>query len=119
MESNNSFPSSSFLAQQDLNNSYSTKSFQQLFQQTDITNGDELYFVPKFNELPDSNELEIEENEENILELEKWLAFKGTFDEMQSLARLRFKFMSYFLSLLKNPNREMTLEDEVFFKMVS
>lgn len=117
----NDYPSSSFLAHQDLNNCYSTNPFQELFEQTDTANGEELYFVSKSDKEPniDTNELEIIENEEEnnleTLELEKWLAFKGTFDEMQALARLRFKFMSYFLALLKNPNREMTLEDEVIF----
>jgi hypothetical protein len=46
---------------------------------------------------------EYDERPEYIMELESWLAFKGPFESMQCLARLRFKLMSYFLDMLKTP----------------
>lgn len=52
---------------------------------------------------------------EYVVELESWLAFKGTFDSMQALTRLRFKFMSYFLNVLKNPSRETSTENLVIY----
>ncbi|KAI1728932.1 helicase associated domain (HA2) domain-containing protein [Ditylenchus destructor] len=49
---------------------------------------------------------EYDDRPQYTMELASWLAFKGTFDVMQCLARLRFKLMSYFLKVLKTPHRE-------------
>uniref|UniRef100_A0A1I7WTA2 Helicase C-terminal domain-containing protein n=1 Tax=Heterorhabditis bacteriophora TaxID=37862 RepID=A0A1I7WTA2_HETBA len=40
---------------------------------------------------------------EYILELESWIAVRGRFGDMQRLLQLRFKFMSYFLETMSNP----------------
>lgn len=128
LEFSDLFPSTSF-QQQNFNNMLpQINPFEQLFQQTKGKNSDELHFVPiaeySNNDEDNSKEEEeppieideigpLENEQEYILELEKWLAFKGTFEVMQSLARLRFKFMSYLLNVLKDPYREITLEDEV------
>lgn len=49
-----------------------------------------------------------------MVDLEPWLAFRGITENLQLAMKLRFKVMSYFLSVLKNPMRETTTEDEVF-----
>lgn len=59
---------------------------------------------------------EYDDRPQYTMELASWLAFKGTFDVMQCLARLRFKLMSYFLKVLKTPHREdysINAEDQV------
>lgn len=52
-------------------------------------------------------------NLEHVLSLESWLTFKGSFNDMQALVRLRFKLMSYFLNILKNPLQLCETEDLV------
>lgn len=50
--------------------------------------------------------------------LHSWISFNGTFATMQSLVRLRHKFMAYFLKMLKNPSRNTTEEDHVSFSKI-
>lgn len=55
---------------------------------------------------------------ENVVDLEPWLAFRGVNENLQLAMKLRFKVMSYFLSVLKNPMREPSREDEVWRERV-
>lgn len=73
-----------------------------------------------------ASDVHIEESElfysrqDHIVELEHWLAFRGTFDTMQALVRMRFKLMRFFIRFIKHPAREYTPEEEViiFHKFV-
>ncbi|KAH7727727.1 Protein F52B5.3 [Aphelenchoides avenae] len=56
---------------------------------------------------------------ENVVDLEPWLAFRGITENLQLAMKLRFKVMSYFLSVLKNPMRETTTEDEILLSCLS
>lgn len=57
------------------------------------------------------------ENDMFELELEPWLLFNSTFENMHLLVSLRFKLMNSFLNMIKNPLREFTEQDSVnFFK---
>lgn len=73
------------------------------------------------NEESDENSSEEDDEEdlhlyepEYVIQLDSWLAFKGDFDSMQALTRLRFKLMSYFLNMLKKPSNETSEENLVF-----
>uniref|UniRef100_A0A915AWY0 Helicase C-terminal domain-containing protein n=1 Tax=Parascaris univalens TaxID=6257 RepID=A0A915AWY0_PARUN len=50
---------------------------------------------------------------EYVLEMESWLVFKGRYRDMQAVLKLRFKVMSYFLEVMKNPGRTETDEDRL------
>ncbi|MFH4978522.1 hypothetical protein AB6A40_005231 [Gnathostoma spinigerum] len=73
-----------------------------------------------FEESP-NEELEPGEDGEGhkYLELEPWLAFRGKRTDLQLILKLRFKLMSYFLNVMKNPRRPITEEDEAVLDTVS
>lgn len=84
---------------------------------TNINESDLINTLSNENNENTDDEYEEEDNyecdPEYIVQLESWLAFKGAFDSMQALTRLRFKLMSYFLNVLKNPSNESTEENLV------
>uniref|UniRef100_A0A0M3JNJ0 DNA-directed RNA polymerase n=1 Tax=Anisakis simplex TaxID=6269 RepID=A0A0M3JNJ0_ANISI len=61
----------------------------------------------------EEDDLCFDENGVCILEMEPWLAFKGRYRDMQAILKLRFKLMSYFLEVMKNPGRSESAEDTV------
>ncbi|CAD5211479.1 unnamed protein product [Bursaphelenchus xylophilus] len=53
------------------------------------------------------------------VELENWLGFKGKFKDLQLVLRLRFRFMNYFMNVLKNPLKRLSSEQEEILNTVA
>jgi hypothetical protein len=46
---------------------------------------------------------------------QQWLSFRGNFDALQSICRLKFRLMLYFTRFIADPGRHLHKEDKVGF----
>ncbi|CAD5207263.1 unnamed protein product [Bursaphelenchus okinawaensis] len=72
-------------------------------------------FTPSFGSPPSPSKFE----REYYVELENWLGFKGHFTDLQLTLRLRFRFMNYFLNVLKNPTRPLSISQLEILRTVA